>query len=72
MGKFLKFMDGKKRGIAAVGGVILTWCLKWHVMPEMYLELLMAVHGLFTTWAVADAVNKKYGAKKEPEAETGE
>lgn len=62
MDKLLKLMDGKKRGIAAIVGVILTWCLKYDVMPEKWMELLMGCHGLFTAWAVGDAVSKKIKA----------
>jgi hypothetical protein len=61
--KIIKFLDGKKRGIAAASGVILTWCMKYHVAPEMYLELLAGLNTLFAAWAIGDAVQKSIAAK---------
>ncbi len=65
MDKLLNFLDGKKRGIAAVLGVILTWCMNYHVLPEMYLALFAALNTLFTAWAVGDAVQKNRNRKAE-------
>lgn len=57
-----RFLNGKKRAIAAVAGAILPWCYEYHVFPEKYLKLAAIGIGLLTSWGIGHAVQK---AKKD-------
>ncbi|HLP41562.1 MAG TPA: hypothetical protein VK465_08660 [Fibrobacteria bacterium] len=57
--KFWAWLDGKKRGIGAVGGVLGTWAATYDMLPEKWLALFAALLTLWTGVAIQSASRKK-------------
>jgi hypothetical protein len=56
---FTQYLDGKKRGIAALAGTVLTWAATYDAVPERYLVLAASALSIWTGLAVGHAVVKK-------------
>jgi hypothetical protein len=63
MKQIWNFLDGKKRTIATIGGVLLTWAWKYQVAPEQYLDLANMIYTAFGLTAVGHAISKGKSAQ---------
>lgn len=52
------YLDGKKRSLATVAGVVMAWAWKYQVAPEMWLDLGNGLLTLLGTVAVTHGAMK--------------
>lgn len=58
-----KYLDGHKRSIGVVAGIVLSWAWKYEVAPEKYLDLANMVLSTWGVVAIGDAVRKSAKAQ---------